>query len=108
MKTTTYEKRVVEQTFPVNEICTCDVCHKVIYEKKNKKIVKSENRNIGYWNVKTHHSDWGRDSIDSYESKDVCSKECLATIMCDYMEQSSNNYNTQELECEHINILLGN
>ena len=104
MITTKYEKRVVEENFPVSKICICDVCYKVIYEKKDDNIVKSENRKNGYWSVKTHHSDWGRDSIDSYERKDICSKECLATIMIDYIDQSSNNNNTQELECEHINI----
>ena len=47
---------------------TCDNC--------GKKIENGED----YWAVTFSHSDWGRDSIDSFEYKDYCTKECLATV----------------------------
>lgn len=95
------ERQVIEEDVIIEQICTCDICGKIIYKKKDKKI-SDMNSNVGYWKVTTHHEDWGRDSIDSYAYYDVCSKECLASIMFDYIERSSCLNNTEVIECEHI------
>lgn len=97
------EKRVIETDVTVGEECKCDVCGKIIYKKDETKYTEV-NTNVGYWNIYTHHSDWGYGSVDSYESFTVCSKECLASKMFDYIESSANNNNSQEIECEHHNI----
>lgn len=36
---------------------------------------------VKYLSVTTGHHDWGNDSIDSVETHDVCSTECLAKFM---------------------------
>lgn len=97
------EKRMVETDVTVSEECKCDVCGKLIYRKDDKKYIEI-NTEVGYWNIYTHHSDWGYNSVDSYESLTVCSKECLASKMFDYIESSSNNNNSQEIECIHVNM----
>lgn len=42
-----------------------------------------------YWTVKylsvtTGHHDWGNDSIDSVETHDICSTECLSNFMQEF------------------------
>ena len=56
-----------------------------------------------YWNVTFSHSDWGVNSADSYEYKDYCSKECLASVFLEYLNESSdsrNNPNTMRMDIE--------
>lgn len=54
-----------------------------------------------HWSVHTFHSDWGNDSIDSHEYFDVCSIECLQQKLDEYVKESNNGYNTQEIIVEH-------
>ena len=89
----TYEtKKIIKEEQVITGI-TCDACkHKI-------------NDGCGYWSVTEHHSDWGRDSIDSYSHYDYCSKECLATAFLKYMEDSSTNLggmNTMQMDIEHM------
>ena len=48
-----------------------------------------------YYNVVTHHNDWGNDSIDSYEDFDLCS-DCYLPF--------TENYFKKETGTEEINI----
>ena len=70
----------------VKETRYCDVC--------NKEIKGS------YWQLTTHHNDWGNDSIESYEYFDVCSKECMREKFEEYLEDSDNDYNTMCFDIE--------
>ena len=41
-----------------------------------------------YYEISTHHNDWGNDSIDSYESKDICNENCLFNFLKEYYNGS--------------------
>lgn len=73
----------------VEEWHVCDVCRKKIETNS-------------YWELTTHHNDWGNDSNESYEYFDVCSKECLRKKFEEYIEQSDNDYNTMFFEVERV------
>jgi hypothetical protein len=80
-----YEEKLVTKKEKVLTKITCDQCEKEI--KKNEE----------YYYVATHHMDWGNDSIDSYEYKDICSDECLRKEVEDYIGDPSS---TKEIEIE--------
>lgn len=63
----------------VKETRYCDVCGKEIEPNKS------------YWELTTHHNDWGNDSIESYEHFDVCSSECLRKKFDEYVEDSGDD-----------------
>ena len=71
----------------VKETRFCDICG-------------NEIKGGSYWNVATHHNDWGNDSCDSYEQFDICSKECLRKEFEEYLEDSDNEDNTMCFEVE--------
>ena len=57
-------------------------------------------RNIKWFIVTTHHSDWGNDSVDSFESKHVCSTECLRKAFEDYLANDVRECRTACFEVE--------
>lgn len=63
----------------------CDICQKEITGK--------------YWQLTTHHHDWGNDSIDSYEHSDICSRKCINKALNDYINNCEDSY-TQCFELE--------
>lgn len=73
----------------VKETRYCDVCKKEITAKS-------------YWELTTHHNDWGNDSIESYERFDVCSKDCMRKKFEEYLEDSDTDYNTMFFEAERV------
>lgn len=79
---------MVRERILVKETRICDVCKKEIQENKS------------YWELTTHHNDWGNDSCESYEYFDTCSKECLRNKFEEYIEISDNNFNTMSFEVE--------
>ena len=83
-----YETKLVEQKVEVGKDIICDVC--------KSKITRS------YWHLLTQHSDWGRDSIDSLESFDLCSHKCLNEKFLEYLKKSTNECNSEEFNVEHI------
>jgi len=74
MKRKKYEEKMVKQRVAVETKVYCDVCGKEITR---------DNKDAGY-DVQTHHSDWGNDSVDSFEYFDLCSIECLTKHMNEY------------------------
>jgi hypothetical protein len=81
--------RTVTDKFCTKETLICDICKKEIPIKH------------GYWHLVTQHHDWGNDSIDSLESFDVCSKECMDEKYNEYMVDSGKTeYNTMEFKAE--------
>ena len=56
-----------------------------------------------YYEVTTHHHDWGNDSVDSYEHFDACSPDCAYKLWEKYIRDSAGARNTMCIEVEHIN-----
>lgn len=76
----------------------CDVC--------GKEIPKSENtygRKHPFFSIKTHHYDWGNDSVDSYEYFHACSVECATKFTQKYLAKCFDGINTCTIEIEHKN-----
>lgn len=84
-----YEKKehtIIKET-PVKVIC--DVCGNEVNPKN-------------WFRITTSHSDWGNDSIDSYESFDVCSDKCAVMFASKYLKDAyEDEYNTKDIEIEH-------
>ena len=59
-----------------------------------------------YYEVKTHHNDWGNDSVDSYEYFDACSPDCAYKLWEEYIRDSAGARNTKCIEVKHINCWL--
>lgn len=66
------KEHIVVDKVLVSRQMFCDVCEKEI------------TKGVGYYEVTTHHNDWGNDSIDSYDYSDVCSVECLKKKFDEY------------------------
>ena len=83
----TKEQVVVDQVLVCKDMF-CDICKKEIKHKSD------------YWEVTTHHHDWGNDSIESYKCFDICSVECLKNKFNEYCDKSSRGRNTNTIEVE--------
>lgn len=66
----------------------CDVCKKEIKQRESNS-VKGDYVTESFYKVTTSHSDWGNDSVDSVESKDICSDECLKVLFEEYLDSGS-------------------
>lgn len=87
IKTHTVTERVL-----VKETRYCDVCKNEIAKEKE------------YWELTTHHNDWGNDSAGSYEHFDVCSKDCMRKKFEEYLEESGDERysNSKCFEVERV------
>lgn len=92
MKTTVKQQVTVEKEVDIG--VECDECGKEI---RNKETMKKRFGSYPYYEVTTHHSDWGNDSVDSYEYYDLCSLDCLMTHMKRYYDKASGS---EEYEVE--------
>ena len=73
------------------EYIRCDSC--------NKKLLKK------YYDVRTGHHDWGNDSIDSIEHKDICEK-CINSYVANYLEDvKSSNTAYIDVETEYFSFV---
>ena len=81
------EKVTETVTREINKVThlKCDICGKVFTGP--------------YWIIHEHHDDWGNDSVDSYETYDVCSSFCVRKKFEEYMIACGNS-NTQYLSLE--------
>ena len=59
----------------------CDECKKLI-------VSLNDDDGFCFYHVRTHHSDWGNDSVDSVSSFDFCSMDCLRSHMEEYFENA--------------------
>lgn len=66
----------VVQKVRKTEYMRCDKCHKKILPRQE------------FVYVKTHHNDWGNDSVDSFEYYDLC-HECAKEFVNDYVSKLS-------------------
>jgi len=79
----------------------CDVCGKEILPTTNPH--KCGEPIYDYYEVTTHHNDWGNDSVDSYEHFDACSPDCAYKLWEEYIHDSAGPWNTKCIEVEHVN-----
>ena len=79
----------------------CDCCGKRI--EVVRKLPFGDEYN--FFHISTHHSDWGNDSIDSWESYDACSPECAVKMAEAYLSKSFRGINTHEIQIEHARSL---
>lgn len=79
--------KIIEKTIRSEKLVgiMCDICGKEITGK--------------FWQLTTHHHDWGNDSIDSYEYFDLCSRECINKALDKYINACKMS-NTQCFELE--------
>lgn len=95
--TTKIMKTIIEKECVISK--RCDVCGKDIPPAS-----KSFPRELTpYYKIKTHHNDWGNDSIESYEYKDACSPECALKICQEYIPYRFKGNNSRTIEVEHRN-----
>ena len=75
----------------------CDVCGKDIPP------TVTSRKCYDYYEVTTHHNDWGNDSVDSYDYFDACSPDCAHKLWEEYIRNSAGTRNTMCFEIEHKN-----
>lgn len=78
IKEVTHKEEVVIGTI-------CDECKKEILNEQDFQD-RFRKRMSHYFEVSTHHNDWGNDSVDSYQHYDVCSEECLFKFLKKYFD----------------------
>lgn len=79
----------------------CDVCGKEILPTAIPH--KYEEPFYDYYEITTHHNDWGNDSIDSYEHFDACSPDCAFKLWEEYIHDSAGTWRLKCIEVEHVN-----
>lgn len=73
----------------------CDICGKVILAGKH----PYGEEKYKYYNVMTGHADWGNDSCESVEHRDIC-PDCLVRFVDDYFENN-------EYKSAYMNVYPG-
>lgn len=102
------EKRTITQNVIVSKTCVCDVCKKLIFERRfDPQYAGKHKVPVQWYRVTTGHNDWGNDSVDSVETMHVCSPECLNQVLHEFYDRSfhSNTFpginNSEYVEIEH-------
>lgn len=73
----------------------CDICGKVI------PVGKGRYDECEYYDVMTGHSDWGNDSCDSVEHRDVC-PDCLVGFVADYFKNNEYGSAYMNIDTEYV------
>jgi len=79
------ETKQITKTVKIFKRLKCDICGKEFTGP--------------YWIANTHHDDWGNDSVDSYETYDLCSENCVEIMFQKYMKDCKHS-DTQYLSFE--------
>lgn len=80
----------------------CDVCGKIIEPPSIEDQYKWMEKPYTYYAVKTGHHDWGNDSIESIEERDICI-DCIGKFVTDYLKDE-NGYRSRyiDIKTEHV------
>ena len=81
------ETRIFMDRFITDQEVICDVCKTVL------------GKNDGFFQVTTHHDRWGNDSIDTFETRHFCCKECMDSFLDGYWD---NPKNTDAADIEYL------
>ena len=104
------EEKVIEvvEKRHITDICTCDVCHKLIYKRTmaNSTELPENKLTTDYWKVTTGHNDWGNDSVDSISTYDICSEDCLKVLMISYIDDCTkrSRRNSRYIDISHETV----
>lgn len=90
---TEVKKTLVEKE--VDKLVVCDGCNVTLH---NYDINFMTGKAVSYYEVTTHHHDWGNDSCDSFEHFDYC-EECLPKAFEEYHKMP--NKGSECFEVEH-------
>ena len=91
MKESIKEKQLKEVDVIIDGKIICDYCRKVILQKSMINTLEYGN-SYKWFHMITGHRDWGNDSIDSMETFDLCSRECLMNKMNEIMDEYNDSY----------------
>ena len=85
-----YTKKKIEETRNILTSIVCDVCGRDIPANKwtNGKPKYCTEK---FMRVTTGHHDWGNDSIDSIETHQICSPECMDEFIKGFYENFTRN-----------------
>jgi hypothetical protein len=82
----TKEIKEVSITQETETSISCDECGKEIRNSDN---IRRRDYEHPYYEVSTHHHDWGNDSGESNRHFDLCSIDCLVLNMKEYFENAN-------------------
>lgn len=86
---TKYTRKVtkeVDEAYGLKIIC--NICGKVICDFDDTPPTNHFGDAVEYFTLTTGHYDWGNDSIDSVEHKDICSEDCVKTALIRYFKET--------------------
>lgn len=96
-----------KQEVVVKTICKvvgvkCDICGRIIESPSIENRYKWMDDDYKYYAVMTGHKDWGNDSCDSIQHRDIC-PNCINKFVSDYLNDK-NAYRSAyiEIETEHV------
>lgn len=80
-----FSKEVVSTAYKITKTLTgveCDICKRII------PVSRPTHDSTKYYEVTTGHRDWGNDSCDSVEIKDIC-PDCILGFVGEYLKTRS-------------------
>ena len=95
-----YKRKEIKKIQETEVGIACDICKRKIKEEKDYESVY-RTKMSHFYEVTTHHNDWGNDSIDSYEYRDICGEECLFKFLKEYFDGTDG---TLQCEIEEVKI----
>ncbi len=75
----------------------CDICGKDIPPTSR----TFPRTTVPYFDITTHHNDWGNDSVDSYERFHACSPACALKLASEYLNEDFEGHHSRTIEIEH-------
>ena len=86
---TKYTRKVVKEVDEAYGLkITCDICGGTICEFDATPPTNRFGDAARYFTLTTGHYDWGNDSCDSVENKDICSEDCVRKALATYFEEN--------------------
>ena len=82
-------QRMVKEDVVVGKEVKCDVCGSLIRKVNENKTIYCIGK---HYELKTGHNDWGNDSVESIEEKDICSEACLRKEFAMYLCRGGTSY----------------
>ena len=80
-----YKRKEIKKYEEIENETICDICKKQILGEEDYK-TSFRTKMSHFYEITTHHNDWGNDSVDSYEYFDACCEECLFKFLKEYFD----------------------